>query len=362
MAGLPFLNAFKKAVDKLDTVAVGVRSIENWISTGAYVLNRRLSGDYLRGIPESRITLFAGPSGAGKSFITNNIALSAQKAGQHIVILDSEASLDTDYLKRIGLSLDENDLTYMSVTTIEDVNAVMSEFFSNYKKAYGKNNKEAQKVTIIIDSLAMLSSSTEMENYASQGVIKGDQGQLSKRRKAMLRMICGQINNYPITVLCTDHVYPQDPLKGDGEWAITNSTKFSCSIIGVVTKLNLKEGGIQRGVRMRFSAYKSRFSLPGAKCELEIPFDTGMSSITGLCEVLEADGVIAKGTQPGEKLKYICEYTNDAGDPVRIAFKESELTDEIAQELFKHPAARPMIARDEPEFDLDAMDASKDEE
>lgn len=346
---LPFLNAFKKTIAKLDTVGVGIKSVEDWLSTGNYALNRALSGDYKRGIPLNRINLFAGPSGSGKSFIVSNIALQAQKEGYHVLFVDSENAIDVDYLAKIGLDVDEEKLTYVQVATIEDVNGILSEFFSNYQKAYGKDNPTAQKTLIIIDSLAMLSSETEMKNY-EQGVIKGDQGQLAKRRKAMLRLAVGKIARLPIGMLITDHVYPQDIMMGDGAWAITNSTKFSSSIIGIITKLKLKEDAVVTGVRMRFETYKSRFAKLGTKVELDVPYSRGMSSVSGLIELLEADGVIAKGTQPGEKLMWVAEFNGQ-----RITFKEKDLNDEIALKLLEHPACAPMLARDEPEINLAAL-------
>ena len=353
---LPFLEKFKKEVGKLESVGVGLRTVIHWLSTGNYALNRALSGDFLKGVPLGRITLFAGPSGGGKSFIVSNIAMQAQRQGYHVLFLDSENAIDIDYLRKIGVNIDPEFLTYLSVATIEDVNGILSEFFINYQKTYGKDNDEAPKTLVVIDSLAMLSSETEMKNYDT-GVIKGDQGQLAKRRKAMLRLAVGKLARLPIQLLITDHVYPQDIMMGDGAWAITNSTKFSSSIIGIITKLKLKDEGEVVGVRMRFETYKSRFAKLGTKVELDIPYNRGMSSTSGLLELLEHDGVIAKGTQPGEKLKWVAEFGG-----IRIAFKESELNDEIALALLRHPACQPMLARDEPEIDLEALEKSEDDD
>jgi recombination protein RecA len=341
---LSFLKDFKKTAAKLDTVGVGIRSTEVWLSTGNYALNRALSGDFLKGIPLSKLTLFAGPSGSGKSFIAGNLVRQAQLDGYHILFLDSEHAIDVDYLAKIGVDVSEEALTYMSVATIEDVNAILANFFSGYIKSYGKDNPDAQKTLIVMDSLAMLSSSTEMENYDGKGIVKGDQGQLAKRRKAMLRMAVGHIGRLPISMVLTDHVYPQDIMMGDGAWAITNSTKFSVSIIGIITKLKLREEGEVTGVRMKFETYKSRFAKLGTKVELEVPYNKGMSSTSGLLELLGPDGmgVIAKGTQPGEKLSWVCEYGE-----VRLVFKEKDFTDVLAREVLKHPMCAPMLARAE---------------
>ncbi len=355
--GLPFLKKFKDEVAKLDSVAVGIKTTEEWLTSGNYALNHALSGDFRKAIPLGKISLFAGPSGSGKSFIAGNLCLQAQRSGYHVVYLDSEHAIDVDYLGKIGVAVDDDSLTYIAVTTIEDVNSVLSEFFSNYIKTYKKDNQNAPRVLIVLDSLAMLSSKTELENY-DKGVIKGDQGQLAKRRKAMLRLATGYIGRLPIAMLLTDHVYPQDIMLGDGPWAITNSTKFSSSIIGLVTKLKLKEEGDVVGVRMRFETYKSRFAKLGTKVELEVPYNTGMSPFSGLLELLEELGVIAKGTQPGEKTKWVCEFGNE-----RYAFKESELSEELVEKILNHPNAAPRMVRNAlPEDDGVDLDSIVDQD
>lgn len=355
---LPFLDKFKKDVSKLDTVGVGIRTTESWLSTGNYALNRGLSGDFMRGIPIGKISLFAGPSGSGKSFIASNLCLTAQQDGYHVVYLDSEHAIDVDYLSKIGVNVDDDALTYLSVTTIEDVNSVLAEFFSNYTKAYGKDNTTAPKTLIVLDSLAMLSSATEMENYSKDGIIKSDQGILAKRRKAMLRLAVGQLGRLPIAMVLTDHVYPQDIMMGDGAWAITNSTKFSSSIIGIITKLKLKEEAEVVGVKMKFETYKSRFAKLGTKVTLEVPYNKGMSPFSGLVELLEEMGVIAKGTQVGEKLLWVTEVNGET-----IKFKEKDLDKTIAEKILKHKLCAPMMARNAiPEVSAEELEAVTDQD
>lgn len=352
---LPFLKDFKKAVSKLDTVSVGVMKPFEWLSSGNYALNRTLSGSFTKCWPLGRMSGLFGPSGGGKSFLSSNGMKQAQDEGYHLLVLDSENALDVDYLAKIGVDVSEDKLTYVQVTTIEDVNRVCSEFFENYKKAFGRDNMDAQKTLIVLDSLAMLSSSTEIENYSKDGTIKADQGILAKRRKAMLRMICGNIARLPIAFICTDHVYPADVMLGDGAWAITNSTKYSMSIIGIVTKLKLREDGEVTGVRMRVEAYKSRFAKLGSKVELEVPYSTGMSPFSGLVDMLEDMGVIAKGTQPGEKRLYVADIEGE-----KIKFAANEINHEIAMKLFKHPLCADVQSAEVPEINIEAIDSIED--
>lgn len=293
MANLGFINDFKKAAEKLESVSVGISKPAHWYSTGNYGLNRIACGSYLRGIPESRIILLAGPSGGGKSFLACNMIKQAQDEGAFILALDSENALDIEFLTKIGVNVsDETKFLKMDVGTIEDVNKIMAAFFKGYIAEHGKG-PGGPRVVILLDSIAMLSTETETENY-EKGVIKGDQGQRAKRTKAMMRMICSKIAQLPITMIATDHVYPKDIIEGDGKWAVTNSTKFAASIILIVERLKLKEGDEVVGVRMKVETYKSRFTKISNKITLEVPYDRGMSDTTGLCEALEEDGIITK--------------------------------------------------------------------
>lgn len=324
---LPFLKDFKAKVEKLDTVGVGITNPNFWYSTGNYALNKILSGSYFKGIPEGRILAFAGPAGSGKSFLSSNVLKSAQDAGAHLVILDSENALDVDFLTKLGVDTSPEKLTYLSVGTIEDVNSVCSDFFKAYEKEYGRYNYNAPRIMFVLDSVAMLSTSTEQENYDGRGEIKGDQGQRAKRTKGMLRMILTRIAKLPMTFIITDHVYPADPMAGEGSWAITNSTKFFPSIIGLVTKLKLKEDTEVVGVRMRVEAFKTRFAKLGSKIELEVPYSSGMSPFSGLLDLLESDGVITKAGA-----WYSCQLPDGL-----IKFQRKQLDETLVQKLFRHP-------------------------
>jgi energy-coupling factor transporter ATP-binding protein EcfA2 len=190
-------NSLNNKIENLRIKPFAIRYLEESENDKPFTLT---SKDEIN-IKDGEIVILYGPSGSGKSFIAGNITKHAQLAGYHILYLDSEHAIDVDYLSKIGCSVDPEHLTYISVATIEDVNAVLSEFFSSYMKTYGKDNESADvpRTLIVLDSLAMLSSSTEMENY-DKGVIKGDQGQLAKRRKAMLRLATGYLGRLPIAM------------------------------------------------------------------------------------------------------------------------------------------------------------------
>ena len=70
---LSFLKEFKRQVNKLDNVMVGISRPQEWVSTGNYALNFALTGDWHKGIALGRSTAFVGPSGCLPATETVNL-------------------------------------------------------------------------------------------------------------------------------------------------------------------------------------------------------------------------------------------------------------------------------------------------
>ena len=324
---IPFLAKYKKELAKLVNVSTDFRPPSHWYTTGNLAVNKIMSGDYYRGIPQGRVSILAGPSGAGKSFLLGNIIKAAQDDGAFILALDSENALDTDWLQKIGVDVDPEKFLGISVVTIADVVSTVSDFIKMYEKEYGKYNYDAPKVIICLDSLDMLLTETE-EAHFNAGVQKGDQGQRAKQMKAFLRTTVARIKALNIAFIGTHQVYPADVLQGEGKWAINNAIRYSASQIILITKLKLKEGTEISGIRMYCETFKSRFAKLGSKVEVIVPYDTGMNPYSGLIDLLEADKVIVKSgawlncTFPGEKA---------------FSFQSTKMDKALVERLLSHP-------------------------
>lgn len=288
---LPFLDDFNKSINKMEGIGREAAPPKFWFNTGSYVLNRIISGSFMRGIPQGRITSLAGPSASGKSFLLGNLCREAQKDGAFVLVIDSENALDTDYLEKIGVDCTEESFGYVSVGTIPQCQAVVSAFIKNYRKEYGTDSN-APKVLIAIDSLSMLSSESEVENY-HKGVAKGDQGQRNKQLKAMLRAFTLDIKDCNIAMVNTVQVYKnQDVTNGEGLYIIPDAVKYAASQIVLVTKLKLRIDGEVQGIRMKCEGYKTRFTKPSQSCTLEVPYDAGIDPYNGLLDAAVGINVV----------------------------------------------------------------------
>lgn len=324
---LSFLKDFRKSIAKIESVTTNFGPPSHWYTTGNYALNKILSGSFLKGIPQNRITVLSGPSGSGKSFLLCNALKSAQDANAFVLILDSETALDKKFMGAIGVKTDEEHLQYAGVSLFSDVTKVVSEFITEYEKAYGRDDMSKPKVVIALDSLDMLLTESENNNFEG-GVQKGDQGQRSKQAKHMLRTIVNRISRIPATFLMTHQVYPNtDLMNGQGLWIVNNAVRYSASQIALITRSKLKEGSEVIGINMKVEAYKSRFAKLGSKVEIEVPYTSGMNPFSGLVEILEEKGVLRK-----EGRSYV---TTINGEDIK--FQEKNLTHDLAMKLFMHP-------------------------
>jgi len=162
------ISKFRKSITKsIDGLGIGFNDPTDWISTGNYALNYLISGDFNKGIPLGKVTVFAGESGAGKSFIcSGNIVKNAQEQGIYVILVDTENALDEAWLHALGVSTDEDKLLRLSVAMIDDVAKIISDFMKDYKASYETAAKEDRpKVLFIIDSLGMLLTPTDVNQF-----------------------------------------------------------------------------------------------------------------------------------------------------------------------------------------------------
>lgn len=215
MVTRPFdVSKFRKEITKnIDGLSVGYNDPTDWISTGNYTLNYLISGDFNRGIPLGKVTVFAGESGSGKSYICSaNIVKAAQKAGIYVILIDSENALDEEWLLALGVDTSENALLKLNMAMIDDVAKTISSFMKNYREI---PEDERPKVLFVIDSLGMLLTPTDINQFDA-GDLKGDMGRKPKALTALVRNCVNMFGSYNVGLVATNHTYAsQDPYNPD---------------------------------------------------------------------------------------------------------------------------------------------------
>jgi len=296
----PFdVSKFRKNITKaIDGLSIGFNDPTDWISTGNYALNYLISGDFHRGVPLGKVTVFAGESGSGKSYIcAGNIVKAAQDQGIFVVLIDSENALDEDWLHRLDVDTSEDKLLKLNMAMIDDVAKTISEFMSGYRDM---SEEERPKVLFVIDSLGMLLTPTDVDQF-NKGDMKGDMGRKPKALTALVRNCVNMFGSHNVGLVATNHTYAsQDMFDPDDKISGGQGFIYASSIVVAMKKLKLKEDedGNKvtdvRGIRAGCKVMKTRYAKPFEGVQVKIPYETGMNPYSGLVDLFEKSNLLKK--------------------------------------------------------------------
>ena len=324
----PFdISKFRKDLTKsIDGLSVGFNDPTDWVSTGNYTLNYLISGDFHKGIPLGKVTVFAGESGAGKSYIcSGNIIKNAQEQGIYVILVDSENALDEAWLHALGVETSDDKLLKLNMAMIDDVAKTINNFMKEYK---GLDPNDRPKVLFVIDSLGMLLTPTDVNQFEA-GDLKGDMGRKPKALTALVRNCVNMFGNMNVGLVATNHTYAsQDMFDPDDKISGGQGFIYASSIVVAMRKLKLKEDedgnkiSEVRGIRSACKVMKTRYSKPFESVQVKIPYDTGMSPTSGLLDMFEAKGILVK---EGNRLAYTSPVTGEIIKEFRKGWTDDKL-------------------------------------
>jgi RecA/RadA recombinase len=333
------ISKFRKSITKsIEGLSIGFNDPTDWVSTGNFALNYLISGDFHKGVPLGKVTVFAGESGAGKSYIcSGNLIKAAQAQGIYPILIDTENALDEDWLKALGVDTAEDKLLKLNMAMIDDVAKTITEFVAEYKQM---PEEQRPKVLFVLDSLGMLLTPTDVNQFEA-GDLKGDMGRKPKALTALVRNCVNMFGSLNIGLVATNHTYAsQDMFDPDDKISGGQGFIYASSIVVAMKKLKLKEDDDGnkitevRGIRAACKIMKTRYAKPFESVQVKIPYETGMNPYSGLVDLFEAKGMLKK---EGNSLVYT---TND-GEIIkqfRKAWERNENTglDLMMQDISKH--------------------------
>ncbi len=318
------LSKFRKTLTKsIEGLGVGFNDPTDWVSTGNFALNYLISGDFHKGVPLGKVTVFAGESGAGKSFIcSGNLVRNAQQQGIYVILIDSENALDESWLHALGVDTSEDKLLKLNMAMIDDVAKTIVEFMKEYKAM-----EERPKVLFVIDSLGMLLTPTDINQFEA-GDLKGDMGRKPKALTALVRNCVNMFGSYNVGLVATNHTYAsQDMFDPDDKISGGQGFIYASSIVVAMKKLKLKEDddgnkiSEVRGIRAACKIMKTRYAKPFESVQVKIPYETGMNPYSGLVDMSESKGLLKKD---GNRLS----FTTSEGEIIKYYRKEWERNEE----------------------------------
>jgi recombination protein RecA len=343
------ITKFRKSITKsIEGLGVGFNDPTDWISTGNYALNYLISGDFYKGVPLGKVTVFAGESGAGKSYIcSGNLIRHAQEQDIYVILVDSENALDEDWLKALGVDTSEDKLLKLNMAMIDDVAKTISEFMKEYKIM---PQEERPKVLFVIDSLGMLLTPTDVNQFEA-GEMKGDMGRKPKALTSLVRNCVNMFGSYNVGMICTNHTYAsQDMFDPDDKISGGQGFIYASSIVVAMKKLKLKEDEAGNkvsevlGIRSACKVMKTRYAKPFESVQVQIPYSTGMKPTSGLVDLFEKKNVLTKS---GNKLQYISKTTGEVVSEFRKNWTEDKL--KVIMDEWDESAMTPTVTTEETE-------------
>jgi len=321
------ISKFRKSITKsIEGLGIGFNDPTDWISTGNFALNYLISGDFNKGVPLGKVTVFAGESGAGKSYIcSGNIIKHAQEQGMYVILVDSENALDEAWLHALGVDTGEDKLLKLNMAMIDDVAKTISEFMKEYKLM---DEAIRPKILFVIDSLGMLLTPTDVNQFEA-GEMKGDMGRKPKALTSLVRNCVNMFGSYNVGLVCTNHTYAsQDMFDPDDKISGGQGFIYASSIVVAMRKLKLKTDAdgnkttTVNGIRSACKIMKTRYAKPFESVQVEIPYSTGMAPTSGLVDLFEAKNVLTKS---GNKLQYVSKETGEVHSFFRKGWTEDKL-------------------------------------
>ena len=293
------VSKFRKSLTKsIEGLSIGFNDPTDWISTNNYALNYLISGDFNRGVPMGKVTVFAGESGAGKSFIcSGNLVKNAQEQGIYVILVDTENALDEAWLHALGVDTSEQKLLKLNMAMIDDVAKMITDFVKEYKAI---PDTDRPKVLFVIDSLGMLLTPTDVNQFQA-GDLKGDMGRKPKALAALVRNCVNMFGDLNIGMVVTNHTYAsQDMFDPDDKISGGQGFIYASSIVVAMRKLKLKEDedgnkiSEVKGIRAACKIMKTRYAKPFESVQVKIPYETGMNPYSGLVDLIEGKEMLKK--------------------------------------------------------------------
>jgi RecA/RadA recombinase len=314
---------------------------KDMIQTPVPMINVALSGRLDGGLTPG-LTVFAGPSKHFKTAFAMLLAKSYMEKYEDAAILfyDSEFGAPAGYFKSFGIDTDR--VIHTPITDIEQLKHDMMSQINSIERG--------EHVIIIVDSVGNLASRKEVED-ALEGKSVADMTR-AKQLKSLFRMCTPHLTIKDIPMVVVNHTYkeigmfPKDIVSGG------TGIYYSADNIFIIGRQQEKTGTDITGYNFIINVEKSRYVREKSKIPVEVSFEGGISTWSGLLDVALESGHVVKPQngwyqKKGEEKKYrqADTYTREFWLPIlkdaefqqwiteRFAISNSSLVGEFTDEI-----------------------------
>jgi recombination protein RecA len=260
-----------------------IAKVSDWIKTPSYDLNRILSGDLNKGIPNRSLVGVVGPEHTMKSSFMVLCMAEAQKQGYKPIIIDTERGAETEFCKRWGLDTDKTFYTYTPWD--DDIRSILAQIKETGEK----------RLIIGIDSMGGIDR-YKVYTDALKGDPKADQGLLQKNMRTILKLLLNICIEQEAIGIVTGHMYgspgliPMPDQIGGGK-----AMRLFPSILISLKKTALKDAdGHITGNEIKATTIKNRMYPPFQTATVSIDYNKGIDPYAGILDLLMAADLVKR--------------------------------------------------------------------
>ena len=211
------------------------------------------------------------------------------------MVLDSENALDTDYLEACGVDVEDDNYLHVSVSTLGAAVDAIHQITEDYHAARAKKELDKMpRLLIVGDSLDFMFVDSMIKKFDDSGEMGSDQGLHAKKMKQLLQTIVYDIKFLPAIALFTKQVYVDQTPNANPPVKMTESVKFALTQLLLITRLMTRDDKTKTydGILLRVFAWKTRGCKPFQRCEIKVPYDSGMDEYEGLLQIAVQLGIV----------------------------------------------------------------------
>jgi RecA/RadA recombinase len=258
-------------------------SKKDMIQTSVPMMNVALSGSLDGGLTPG-LTVFAGPSKHFKTAFSLLLAKSYMDKYEDAVVLfyDSEFGSPQSYFDNFGINTDK--VLHTPITDIEQLKFdIMSQL---------NNIERGERVIIVVDSVGNLASKKEVED-ALEGKSVADMTR-AKQMKSLFRMVTPHLTIKDIPMVVVNHTYAEIGLYPKQIVSGGTGIYYSADNIFIIGRQQEKDGTDVIGYNFVINVEKSRFVKEKSKIPIEVTFEGGISTWSGLLDIAIEAGFVVK--------------------------------------------------------------------
>ena len=258
-------------------------SKKDMIQTSVPMMNVALSGSLDGGLTPG-LTVFAGPSKHFKTAFSLLLAKSYMDKYDDAVVLfyDSEFGSPQSYFDNFGINTDK--VLHTPITDIEQLKFdIMSQL---------NNIERGERVIIVVDSVGNLASKKEVED-ALEGKSVADMTR-AKQMKSLFRMVTPHLTIKDIPMVVVNHTYAEIGLYPKQIVSGGTGIYYSADNIFIIGRQQEKDGTDVIGYNFVINVEKSRFVKEKSKIPIEVTFEGGISTWSGLLDIALDSGFVVK--------------------------------------------------------------------